>query len=199
MLRAPKDTAYMRWSCHSSMASPVQIVSTPPAPSTRAPLPFFWASQPCRPAEWLNATQTTVHASQAPQQLHPQHRVPRQPHRQNKDYHRTTNTTQAHRPSSKSEGNLIRLQVNINGLKNQSANTNYNKHFHQISPRCLHTLYNRTSWTTQHALLSDHLPIISTINIRHDYNKTDGHSPTTRKLTGHKSCKTQSLLSLRPP
>ena len=31
------------------------------------------------------------------------------------------------------------------------------------------TLYNRTSWTTQHALSSDHLPIITTINIRHDY------------------------------
>ena len=31
------------------------------------------------------------------------------------------------------------------------------------------TLYNRTSWTTQHALSSDQLPIITTINIRHDY------------------------------
>ena len=31
------------------------------------------------------------------------------------------------------------------------------------------TVYNRTSWTTQHALSSDHLPIITTINIRHDY------------------------------
>ena len=31
------------------------------------------------------------------------------------------------------------------------------------------TLYNRTSWTTLHALSSDHLPIITTINIRHDY------------------------------
>ena len=31
------------------------------------------------------------------------------------------------------------------------------------------TLYNRTSWTTQHALSSDYLPIITTINIRHDY------------------------------
>ena len=31
------------------------------------------------------------------------------------------------------------------------------------------TLYNRTSWTTQHALSSDHLPIITTINIRHHY------------------------------
>ena len=30
-------------------------------------------------------------------------------------------------------------------------------------------LYNRTSWTTQHALSSDHLPIMTTINIRHDY------------------------------
>ena len=31
------------------------------------------------------------------------------------------------------------------------------------------TRYNWTSWTTQHALSSDHLPIITTINIRHDY------------------------------
>ena len=31
------------------------------------------------------------------------------------------------------------------------------------------TLYNRTSWTIQHALSSDHLPIITTINIRHGY------------------------------
>ena len=31
------------------------------------------------------------------------------------------------------------------------------------------TLYNRTSWTTQYALSSDHLPIITTINLRHDY------------------------------
>ena len=30
------------------------------------------------------------------------------------------------------------------------------------------TLYNRTSWTPQHALSSDHLPIITTINIRQD-------------------------------
>ena len=32
-----------------------------------------------------------------------------------------------------------------------------------------------------------------------NYNKTDGLSPTTRKLTGHNSRKTQSPLSLRPP
>ena len=31
------------------------------------------------------------------------------------------------------------------------------------------------------------------------YNKTDGHSPTTRKLTGHNSRNKQSPLSLRPP
>ena len=30
------------------------------------------------------------------------------------------------------------------------------------------TLYNRISWTTRHALSSDHLAIITTINIRHD-------------------------------
>ena len=32
-----------------------------------------------------------------------------------------------------------------------------------------------------------------------DYNKADGLLPTTRKLTGHNSWKTQSPLSLRPP
>ena len=31
------------------------------------------------------------------------------------------------------------------------------------------TLYKQTSWTTQHAISSDRLPIITTINIRHDY------------------------------
>ena len=60
------------------------------------------------------------------------------------------------------------------------------------------TLYNRTLWTTQHALSSDHLPIITIINIRHHY-KTDGLSPTTSQLTGHNSQKRQSPLSLRPP
>ena len=53
------------------------------------------------------------------QQPHAQHRVLRQPHKQTKHYHRTTNTTQTHRPSSQSERNLIILQVNINGLRNK--------------------------------------------------------------------------------
>ena len=35
--------------------------------------------------------------------------------------------------------------------------------------RLVYTLYHRTSWTTQHTLSSDHLPIITTITIRHDY------------------------------
>ena len=66
-----------------------------------------------------HATQTTVHASQSPQQPRAQHRVLRQPHKQTKDYHRTTNITQTYRPSSKSERNIIILQVNINGLRNK--------------------------------------------------------------------------------
>ena len=40
---------------------------------------------------------------------------------------------------------------------------------------------------------------VETYDMTTDYNKTDGHSPTTRKLTGHNSRKTQSPLSLRPP
>ena len=37
----------------------------------------------------------------------------------NKDDHMTTHTTQSHIPSNKSEGDLIILQVNINGIKNK--------------------------------------------------------------------------------
>ena len=40
-------------------------------------------------------------------------------------------------------------------------------------------LYNRTSWTTQHARLSDHLPIITTSNIRHDYRLQQNRRPCT--------------------
>ena len=59
------------------------------------------------------------------------------------------------------------------------------------------TLYNRTSWQTQHALSSDHLPIMITklkltYDTTSDYRLTDGHLLTTRKLTGHNSRKTQS-------
>ena len=62
-----------------------------------------------------HATQTTVHASQSQQP----HRVPRQPHRQTKDDHMTSNTTQGHRPSSKTEIKFIILQDNINGIHNK--------------------------------------------------------------------------------
>ena len=56
------------------------------------------------------------------QSPHP-HVVPRQPHRQAKDDYMTTHTTQAHRPSSKSERNLIILPVDINGIKNKLVGT----------------------------------------------------------------------------
>ena len=42
-------------------------------------------------------------------------------------------------------------------------------------------------------------PILSTYDMTTYYTKTDRHSPTSRKLTGHNSRKTQSTLSLRPP
>ena len=92
------------------------IATTPPPDPTLAwPSPSHHRTLTAH----TQATQTTVHASQSPQQPHSQHRVLRQPHKQTKDYHRTTNTTQKHRPSSKSERNLIILQVNINGLRNK--------------------------------------------------------------------------------
>ena len=64
---------------------------------------------------YTHVTQTTVHASHSQQPAHP-HWVPRQPPRQTKDDHITTDTTQGHRPSNKSERTLIVLQVNINGI-----------------------------------------------------------------------------------
>ena len=86
----------------------------PPDPSPALPSP----SHPHTFTAHAHATQTTVQTSQSPQPPHSQHRVLRQPHKQTKDSHRTTNTTQTHRPSSKSERNLIIQQVNINGLRN---------------------------------------------------------------------------------
>ena len=90
------------------------IATTPPPDPTPA---LSSPSHPNSLAAYTYATKTTIHTSQSPQQPHPQHRVPRQSHRQTKHYHRTTDTTQAHRPISESERNLIILQVNINGLK----------------------------------------------------------------------------------
>ena len=60
-----------------------------------------------------------MHASRSPRQPHAQYGVLRQPHRQTKDCHGTTGTTQTHRPSSKSERNLIILQINMDGLGNR--------------------------------------------------------------------------------
>ena len=64
---------------------------------------------------YTHATHATLHASQY---LYP-HGVLRQPRRQTKDDHITTDTPHGHRPSSRSEINLIILHVNINGIKNQ--------------------------------------------------------------------------------
>ena len=51
--QAPKDTAYTRWSCHSGMANPVQIVSTLPALSNRGLVTVFLASRSCGPVGWM--------------------------------------------------------------------------------------------------------------------------------------------------
>ena len=63
------------------------------------------------------------------------------------------------------------------------------------------TLYNRTSWTlkTHYYQTTYSSSPQLTYDMTTDYNKTDGHSPTTRKLTGHNWRKTQSPHSLRPP
>ena len=45
--QAPNGTAYTRSSCHSGLANPVQIVSTPPAPSNGGTVTVIWASRSC--------------------------------------------------------------------------------------------------------------------------------------------------------
>ena len=65
-------------------------------------------------------------------------------------------------------------------------------YLHQLSPRCLthykighrghlNTHYHQTTYPSSPQL---------TYDMNTDYNKTDGQSPTTRKLTGHNSRKT---------
>ena len=93
---------------------PAFIPTNPPSSTPSLPSP----SHPQTLSTCTHPRQTTVHASHASQPPHP-HRVPRQSHKQNKDDHMTTHTTKAHRPSSKSEINLIILQVNIHGIKNK--------------------------------------------------------------------------------
>ena len=83
------------------------LTATTPHPDPTPSLPS--PSHPHTLTAHTHATQTTVHASQSTQQPHAQHRVLRQPHKQTKDYHRTT--TQTHMP--------IMLQVNINRLRNK--------------------------------------------------------------------------------
>ena len=94
---------------HMSHTPPTPLTSTSPVldktPEPRVPLinPLTAATPHSDPTPALpspshphtltahtHATQTTVHASQSPQQTHAQHRVLRQPHKQTKDYHRTT-------------------------------------------------------------------------------------------------------------
>ena len=60
----------------------------------------------------IHTCNTNNSASQSQQLPHP-NRVPRQPHRLTNDDHMTTDTTQAHRPNSKTAINLIILQVKI--------------------------------------------------------------------------------------
>ena len=77
--------------------------------------------------------------------------------------------------------------------KPECQTPHYNKHHHQISPRCithckpghrghLKTHYHQTTYPSSPQL---------TYDMTTDSNKTDELSPTTKKLNGHNSQKTQ--------
>ena len=69
----------------------------------------------------------------------------------------------------------------------ESKTPHYNKHLHQISPRCLthYTIRHRGQLNTHYHQTTYPSSPRLTYDMTTDYNKTDGHSPTTRNLTGH--------------
>ena len=48
--RAPNDTAYKRWSCHSELKLLCKLCRTSPPPAMGARFTVFWACRPCGPA-----------------------------------------------------------------------------------------------------------------------------------------------------
>ena len=65
-----------------------------------------------------------------------------------------------------------------NQIAKHHTTTNFSPYITTVS----NTLYNRTSWTTQHVLSSDHSTIITTINIRRDYRLQQNR----RRFTNYK-------------
>ena len=53
MMKAPNDTAYKRWSCHSGFKLLCKLCRTSPPPAMGARFTVFWACRPCGPAGWL--------------------------------------------------------------------------------------------------------------------------------------------------
>ena len=75
-----------------------------------------------------------------------QHMEPQQPNRQIKYDHMTRDTPQGHRSTSRSERNLIILQVNINGIKKtQAAQTTYPPTTKQLTLK-YNTAYSTSQW-----------------------------------------------------
>ena len=96
------------------------VQPTCPALTTTTPHPFPAPalSSPSDPRTTTLYQHTPMqhkqqYTEQSQRPPHP-HRVLWKTHRHSKNDHMTTDTTQGHRPSSKSERNLIILQVNIN-------------------------------------------------------------------------------------
>ena len=86
-------------------------------------------------------------------------------------------------------------------IESYGQTPHYNKYLNQISPRCLthYTIGNRGKLNTHYHQTTYPSSPQLTYDRNTYYNKPDGHSSTTRMLTGHNSRKTQSPLTLRPP
>ena len=83
-----------------------------------------------------------------------------------------THSTLWHSYTNDYRGQLIADVISNSDHITLNTHTNQSAKHHtttNIITTVSNTLYNQTSWTTQHALSSDHVPIITTINIGHDY------------------------------
>ena len=103
-----------------------------------------------------------------------------------------THSTLWHSYTDDHRGQLISDVINysdhITQIHQQECQTShYNKHLHQISPRCLthYTIGHRGQLNTQYHQINHPSSPQSTCDMTTDYNKTNKLVQTTRKPTAH--------------
>ena len=76
-------------------------------------------------------------------------------------------------------GNSDHITLNTNTPTRVPNTTLQQTSSPDITTEFQYIFYNRTSWTSQNALSSDHISLITTINIRHDYRLQQNRQTVT--------------------